>query len=308
MIARPSSWDRCSGSLIWPVAALRDRPARCNAAARPSARVAAAARAGTRARWRERHGERAGRAAAGRRSADGRDGPRTDARRRPRGRRRAACARSRWQPVERRLPRRPRLRRCSSRRASSPRSSTAVRRMPPSWFLALHVDGETSAGSWSARWSAIGAAAASTAGCGSARAARAGRRSRRPRRVARAQLVDHAASRSASARVGDLEHVLGVLLARAREVERAEEDGVVGDRHLRVHVVVDARRARRASSACRGRRRGSARAAAPSSASAGSPPTGRKTWRDLRRVADAGDVDALAPRSPRRACRGSARR
>ena len=40
-------------------------------------------------------------------------------------------------------------------------------------------------------------------------------------------------------RVVDLEHVLGVQLAGAREVERADEDGVVGDCHLRVHEVVD---------------------------------------------------------------------
>ena len=52
-------------------------------------------------------------------------------------------------------------------------------------------------------------------------------------------------SMNAAIRVGqrgvvDLQHVLGVLLARAREVERADEHHVVGHRDLRVHVVVDA--------------------------------------------------------------------
>ena len=47
-------------------------------------------------------------------------------------------------------------------------------------------------------------------------------------------------------RVGELEHVLRVHLARVREVEAPEEDRVVHDRHLRVHVVVHrARRVRR---------------------------------------------------------------
>src|ERR671915_187091 len=36
----------------------------------------------------------------------------------------------------------------------------------------------------------------------------------------------------------DFEHVLRVLLARAREVEAARENDVVGDGHLRVHEVV----------------------------------------------------------------------
>src|SRR6266542_3209872 len=36
----------------------------------------------------------------------------------------------------------------------------------------------------------------------------------------------------------DLEHVLGVLLAGVGEIEAADEDVVVADRHLRVHVVV----------------------------------------------------------------------
>ena len=43
-------------------------------------------------------------------------------------------------------------------------------------------------------------------------------------------------------RAVDLEHVLGVHLAAAREVERADECDVVGDGDLRVHVVVDAAR------------------------------------------------------------------
>ena len=56
--------------------------------------------------------------------------------------------------------------------------------------------------------------------------------------------------------VGDLEHVLGVQLARVREVEAADEDDVVGDRDLRVHVVVDgARRVRRRVLAGEGRAR-----------------------------------------------------
>ena len=46
-------------------------------------------------------------------------------------------------------------------------------------------------------------------------------------------------------RVVDLQHVLGVLLARVREVEAAEEDDVVGDGDLRVHVVVHGARAPR---------------------------------------------------------------
>src|ERR671919_2603921 len=36
----------------------------------------------------------------------------------------------------------------------------------------------------------------------------------------------------------DFEHVLRVLLARAREVEAARENDIVGDGHLRVHEVV----------------------------------------------------------------------
>ena len=50
--------------------------------------------------------------------------------------------------------------------------------------------------------------------------------------------------------IRDLEHVLGVQLAGVGEVEAADEDDVVGDRHLRVHVVVHRAGAVRASSAC----------------------------------------------------------
>ena len=64
-------------------------------------------------------------------------------------------------------------------------------------------------------------------------------------RVARADRVDERRHPVGQLGVVELEHVLGVHLARAREVERADEDGVVGDRHLRVHEVVDRRRAPR---------------------------------------------------------------
>ena len=47
------------------------------------------------------------------------------------------------------------------------------------------------------------------------------------------------ARRSGQRRLADLEHVLGVQLAGAREVERAGEDRVVADRDLGVHEVVD---------------------------------------------------------------------
>ena len=65
-----------------------------------------------------------------------------------------------------------------------------------------------------------------------------------------------AASRSASAASAELEHVLGVPLTGVGEVEAADEDRVVTDRQLRVHVVVDARRRVRRR-ALAGERRGS---------------------------------------------------
>ena len=60
------------------------------------------------------------------------------------------------------------------------------------------------------------------------------------RRVAPAHLVHEARPCAPRARAScDLEHGLGVLLARAREVEGPEEDDVVGDSDLGVHEVVD---------------------------------------------------------------------
>ena len=67
----------------------------------------------------------------------------------------------------------------------------------------------------------------------------------RRRRVAGADRVDERRHPLGELRVVELEHVLGVHLARAREVERADEDGVVGDRDLGVHEVVDGGRAPR---------------------------------------------------------------
>ena len=58
-------------------------------------------------------------------------------------------------------------------------------------------------------------------------------------RIARPDRVDERRHPLGERRVVDLEHVLGVPLARAREVERADEHGVVGDRDLGVHEVVD---------------------------------------------------------------------
>ena len=248
---------------------------------------------------------RDGRAARRTPIADGRDGPRMtlDVAREGVAERRARLrAGSRSRPASSSAW----AGRCSSRRASSRRScsSSTCRRRGSSRCTSRARRAYLVAGAMAG----IGLLLVDRGMRKGARAAAGLRSPDRARVARRAARRSSAASRSASSRVGDLEHVLGVLLARARQVERAEEHGVVGHRHLGVHVVVDARRARRASSACRGTRRGSARAAAPSSASAGSRPTGWKTWRDLRRVADAGDVDAAPPRSPRPACRGSGRR
>src|SRR5262245_24012195 len=52
-------------------------------------------------------------------------------------------------------------------------------------------------------------------------------------------LIDELSHPIGKPAVVDLEHALGVLLARAGEVERAEKDDFVGDRQLRVHEVVD---------------------------------------------------------------------
>ncbi len=60
--------------------------------------------------------------------------------------------------------------------------------------------------------------------------------------VTRAHDVDPGGDPVGQRGVLDLEHVLGVLLARAREVVRADEDDVVDDRDLRVHEVVKAAR------------------------------------------------------------------
>ena len=74
-------------------------------------------------------------------------------------------------------------------------------------------------------------------------------------RIVRANLVDERGQPIRERGVLDLEHVLRVRLAGVREVEAAEEDGVVADGHLRVHVVVHrARRVRRRALA--GERRG----------------------------------------------------
>ncbi len=58
-------------------------------------------------------------------------------------------------------------------------------------------------------------------------------------RVARPHRVDERRHPVGQGGIVDLEHVLGVHLAGAREIERADEDRVVGDRHLRVHEVVN---------------------------------------------------------------------
>src|SRR5262245_53471288 len=57
-------------------------------------------------------------------------------------------------------------------------------------------------------------------------------------RIAGADAVDEGGEPVGKLGVRDLEDVLRVLLARVREVEAAEEDDVVSDRDLRVHVVV----------------------------------------------------------------------
>src|SRR5205823_1968124 len=51
-------------------------------------------------------------------------------------------------------------------------------------------------------------------------------------RIAGAHGVDVGGKPLGELWIRDLEHVLGVRLARAGEVERAHEDGVVGDGHL----------------------------------------------------------------------------
>ena len=138
-----------------------------------------------------------------------------------------------------------------SRRASSPRSSGVRAPAAESWFVALYVDGGE-------RWLVVGGMVAigllllDRGDPARRRRSRGARRaaSGSTRRIARAELVDPGREPVGELRVRDLQHVLGVLLARPREVERAEEHGVVGDRHLGVHVVVDARRAHTASSAC----------------------------------------------------------
>src|SRR5688500_11522653 len=56
--------------------------------------------------------------------------------------------------------------------------------------------------------------------------------------VERSDLVDVAGEPLGQGGVFDLEHVLRVALARAREVEAPREDDVVDDRELRVHEVV----------------------------------------------------------------------
>src|SRR5262249_31735417 len=66
------------------------------------------------------------------------------------------------------------------------------------------------------------------------------RRSSRRRRagIASPDLVDEGGEAVGDRGVADLEHVLGVALARAGEVEAADERRVVGDHDLRVHEVV----------------------------------------------------------------------
>ena len=94
-------------------------------------------------------------------------------------------------------------------------------------------------------------------------------------RIARPHGVHEPGQALGQCRVVDLQHVLGVLLARVGEVERAEEDDVVGNRQLRVHVVVDGARApRRRALACEARpRRRSGAAAAASTTGRLSGPT-----------------------------------
>src|SRR6478736_7473951 len=72
--------------------------------------------------------------------------------------------------------------------------------------------------------------------------------------IERAHLVDERGEPVGNLRIFELEHVLGVQLTGMREVEAADEDRVVGNRHLRVHVVVHgARRVRRRDLAGEGR-------------------------------------------------------
>src|SRR5436309_3533505 len=63
--------------------------------------------------------------------------------------------------------------------------------------------------------------------------------SKRYGRVPRAHVVDEGGEPFGELRVLELEHVFGVQLARVGQVEAADEDRVVGDGDLRVHVVVD---------------------------------------------------------------------
>src|SRR5215471_18681953 len=60
----------------------------------------------------------------------------------------------------------------------------------------------------------------------------------RDRGIATADLVDESREPVGERWILELEHVLGVQLARVGEVEAADEDAVVRDRDLRVHVVV----------------------------------------------------------------------
>ena len=119
------------------------------------------------------------------------------------------------------------------------------------------------------------------------------------RRVAPAHVVDEGRHPLGQPGIGDLEDVLGVLLARARQVERADEDDVVGDRDLGVHVVVD--RARRVGRRDLARPRQSGEHAREQR-----PLPGRvlvaaplpEDLRDLGRVRHAGDVDDALARAP----------
>src|SRR5215204_3869889 len=63
-------------------------------------------------------------------------------------------------------------------------------------------------------------------------------RSGREARIQRPDLVHVGREPLGEGRVVELEYVLRVLLARAREVEAADEDDVVGDGDLGVHEVV----------------------------------------------------------------------
>src|ERR1700704_4425143 len=58
------------------------------------------------------------------------------------------------------------------------------------------------------------------------------------RRIARTDAVDERRKLVCERLVGDLEPVLGVSLAPLRKVEAADEDDVVSDRDLGMHVVV----------------------------------------------------------------------